>query len=511
MRKVGLALTWGTRIALAVVLCAAVASFVFHAGKIILFPYELAAGEELLLRDAAQIVQGRPLYTDVNDFPFVVSNYPPLMATVSALLIPLVGQSLAVTRLLATLSTLLISALIGGIVYQMTRSVIPGVMCGAAYVGSIFVYEWGAWGRVDAPAICLSLLAILVTLRWGDWRGPLLAALCCLLSLYTKQTQWAAPLAIFVWLLCCCRSRDALGFGLFLFGVGGAAFMLLNGLTGGQFLRHVIVYNALGYSPRALVSYWRAFAVTHGGILTVGVWWAALSLGRRRLSLPLLYAGASALSTVAVGRSGASSNYFLELAAATLILCGLCWSDLAKDTDFASSVVPVILLLQLIWFKAFPHSAVAHYYDRLPSFGYTPQATDVRAGEDIDRYVRSAEGEILTEGGGFALRNGKELYGSPWLLNALEERRLVDEGLAGLEEAIAARRFSLVILTWQSYPPRILEAVWANYRRVDTVDCVFRYEIFLPRQENQASASVVWSSACSRSAIRCSVSSMPAE
>jgi hypothetical protein len=107
----------------------------------------------------------------------------------------------------------------------------------------------------------------------------------------------------------------------------------------------------------------------------------------------------------------------------------------------------------------------------------------VRGGEEIDRHVEGVEGEVLTEGGGFALRNGKELYGSPWLLNALEETGVVDEGLARLEGAVAMRRFSLIILTWQSYPPRILDAVWANYRRVDTVDCVFRYEIFVPREE----------------------------
>jgi hypothetical protein len=96
--------------------------------------------------------------------------------------------------------------------------------------------------------------------------------------------------------------------------------------------------------------------------------------------------------------------------------------------------------------------------------------------------VAGAGGEILTEGGGFALKNGKELYGSPWLLSALEPTVLVDEGLLRLQEALGQRRFSLVILTWQSYPPRVLDAVWANYERVDTVDCVFRYEIFVPRE-----------------------------
>jgi len=474
---------WVTTVLVAVAVVVAATAFLHHAGKIIAFPYEVAAGEELLLRDAVHMAEGRAVYTEINDFPFVVSNYPPLFAALSGVLVPLLGQSLAVTRLVATASTLLSGVLIGAIIYQMTRSIWPSAVCGGAYLGSMFVYQWGAWGRVDSTAVLFSLLAILVVLRWPDWRGTGLAAFCCLLSLYTKQTQWAAPLAIIAWLWWRRQRRHAVGFVVLLGTPGAVVFLLLNAVTSGQFLRHLVIYNALGYSPRAFLSYWRAYLVTYLGIMAVATCWGAGSLRHRLFSLPLLYFGVGVVTTVAVGRAGASSNYFLELTAAALILCGLCWSELAKHHDYASLAVPVILLLQLIWFKAFPLSPLAIYYDPLPSFGYTPQASDVRGGEEIDHYVEGAEGEVLTEGGGFALRNGKELYGSSWLLNALEETGVVDEGLARLEGAVATRRFSLIILTWQSYPPRILDAVWANYRRVDTVDCVFRYEIFVPREE----------------------------
>jgi hypothetical protein len=246
--------------------------------------------------------------------------------------------------------------------------------------------------------------------------------------------------------------------------------------------RHLVVYNALPFSARALMSYWRAFALIHGVLGGVALLYAAASLVRRQVSLPALYFFASAALTVAVGRAGASSNYFLELIAASLILCGLCWAELARRKGYSSMLVPAALLLQLLWFWAFPRSPLAVFYDPLPSFGYTPLPADLAACQRIDQYVSEANGEILTEGGGFALRNGKELYGSPWLLSALEPSGKVDEGLARLEEALGQRQFSLVVLTWQSYPPRILNAVWANYERVDTIDCVFRYEIFVPRE-----------------------------
>jgi hypothetical protein len=459
-------------------------AFLRHACGTIAFPYELAAGEELLLRDAIHILGGRAIYSEVNDFPFIFSNYPPLFATLAAMLVPLVGSSLAATRTVAAFSTLLNGLLVAAIVYQGSRNRIASAVSGAAYLGSIFVYQWGAWGRVDATAIALSLLAIFVMQRWANGRGTLLAALLCLLSLYTKQTQWTAPLAMVAWLLWQRRWRAVLGFVLVLGGAGAVVFLVLNAVTSGEFFRHLVVYNALPYSARALVGYWRAFAVTHGVLGGVALAYAAASVARSRISLPVLYFFASAILTGTVGRAGASSNYFLELIAASLILCGLCWSELAERKSYGPVLVPAALLLQLLWFWAFPRSPVAVLYDPLPSFGYTPLPSDLPSCQRIDHYVEQAGGEILTEGGGFALRNGKELYGSPWLLSALEPSARVDAGLARLEEALGQRRFSLVILTWQSYPPRILNAVWDNYERVDTIDCVFRYEVFVPRDSS---------------------------
>jgi hypothetical protein len=464
------------------VVAAAVFSFLRHALGVVRFPYELAAGEESLLRDALQILRGQAVYTDVNNFPFIASNYPPLFALISSLLIPTVGVSVTATRLVSTLATLLCACLIGAVAHQESGSKLPGAICGGAFLGSVFVYQWGAWGRVDSTAILFSLLAIFVAQRWENWRGVALATLLCLLSLFTKQVQWAAPLAILIWLLSKRDWRRALGFALLLGGVGGLIFLALNGLTSGQILRHLVLYNTLPYSARAFLGYWRAFVVTHGVLAGIAVVYMVISLGRRQLSPPVVYFAAVAVLTVAVGRAGASSNYFLELIAASLILCGLLWGELSQRGRYPSLVMPVALVVQLLWFWAFPHSPLRVYYQPLQPFGYTPQPADVQSCERIDGYVREADGDILTEGGGFALRNGKELYGSPWLLSALEPTGLVDGGLLRLEDALRQRRFSLVILTWQSYPPRILQAVWANYERVDTVDCVFRYEIFVPRE-----------------------------
>jgi hypothetical protein len=84
-----------------------------------------------------------------------------------------------------------------------------------------------------------------VAQRWENWRGATLAGLLCLLSLFTKQTQWAAPLAILVWLLSKRDWRHSLWFALWLGGVGGLVFLVLNALTRGEILRHLVLYNTL--------------------------------------------------------------------------------------------------------------------------------------------------------------------------------------------------------------------------------------------------------------------------
>jgi len=466
---------------LAVVMAAV--SFLEHARGVITFPYELAAGEELLLRDALQILSGQAVYTDVNEFPFLVSNYPPLFALLSALLIPMVGVSLTATRAIGSLSTLLCACLIGAIIHQECRAKVPSALCGGAFLGSIFIHQWGAWGRVDFTALLFSLAGVWAVLRWPGWRGACMAALYCLFSLYTKQTQLAAPAAILVWLIWRREGRRMVVFVSVLGGIGALLFVLLNSWTSGEFFRQLVVYNALPYSVRALLGFWRAFVVTHGLVVSVALMCGIACLRHKDNLLPSLYLVISIVFTLFVGRAGASSNYFLEPIAASLVVYGTCWGHLVRERRYTAILLPLGLVAQLVWFRAFPLTPLRAYYEPLPSFGYTPQAADRLSCERIDGYVTQEQGPILTEGGGFALKNGKELVASPWLLSALADTGLVETGLGRLEDAICERSFSLVILTWQSYPPRILNAVWANYDRVDTIDCVFTYEIFLPKEE----------------------------
>ena len=128
--RVGRSLSAGLNVLCGLVVAAAVISFLRHASGVIAFPYELAAGEELVLRDAVHLLSGQPVYSDVNHFPFVVSNYPPLFALVSSLLVPLLGVSLTATRMIASLSTLLCACLIGLIVHQGTRARVASALCG---------------------------------------------------------------------------------------------------------------------------------------------------------------------------------------------------------------------------------------------------------------------------------------------------------------------------------------------------------------------------------------------
>ena len=52
------------------------------------YPYQLDYGEGAMLEQAKLISQGRSIYKGMEGYPYAFSNYPPLVQTLAAILIP---------------------------------------------------------------------------------------------------------------------------------------------------------------------------------------------------------------------------------------------------------------------------------------------------------------------------------------------------------------------------------------------------------------------------------------
>lgn len=453
--------------------------FLRHAAGVLVFPYELTNGEGLVLRDAANIRHGLPVYTDPQSSPYMVSIYTPLFPAVAAAVSSVTGVNLAATRLVAILSAVLCAVVIGAIIYRSTGSVIPSVASGFAFLGSVFVYQWSVFGRVDTLALLFSLMGVATILYFKGRPGVVLAALFCVLAFYAKQSAVAPVLAISVFLFL--RSgRLALTFVVVFAMLALLMFVTLNAASRGQFYQHTFVYNVLPYSARTAASYLRALALLYPIVAAAGLGYIIYAMRQQRvLSLPAIYTVTAGIAALTVGRTGSSINHLLELVAALVISGGIIWAESGKRLGpMLGSLLPLLLVAQLLWPGLFQHTDLAGTYRPSPVFGYTPDKEDFRTCRELDHFVAQSKGPILAEDVAIAIRHGREPIGNAWVLNVLHQGPL-EKGYRRLMGDIESRRFALVLLHWQTFPQELLYTVVAHYEKRADVKCIYEWQVFV--------------------------------
>ncbi|HEX6386314.1 MAG TPA: hypothetical protein VF177_16705 [Anaerolineae bacterium] len=457
--------------------------FLRHAGGVLVFPYEMTNGEGLVLRDAANIRQGLPVYTDPGSTPYIVSIYTPLFPAAAALASFATGVNLAATRSVAILSTVLCAIVIGAIIYRSTRAVTPSLAGGLAFLGSLFVYQWAVFGRVDTLALLLSLISVAIILHCGRGACVVLAALFCLLAFYTKQTAVASTMAISLFLFLRSR-RLALTFVGVFATLTFLTFVILNSASRGQFYLHTFAYNVLPYSLNTAAGYLRALVLLYPFVVAAGLGYLVYALRpQREVPLPAIYAVAAGMTALTAGRTGSSINHLLELVAALMILGGIAWAESRRRVGLVTgSLLPLLLVAQLLWPGVFERTVLARYYQPSPVFGYTPGAADFQACRELDRFVAESEGPTLAEDVAIAIRHGREPIGNAWVLNVLH-RGPLEKGYSQLKSDIESRRFALVLLHWQTFPQDLLYTVVAHYEKRADVRCIYEWQVFVPRQE----------------------------
>ena len=117
-------------------------------------------------------------------------------------------------------------------------------MAGLVVFTLVPVAYWSPLARVDMISVFFTLAGVWFGLRSIEQPGNVFpAAVFFVLALFAKQTAISAPLATFIVLLCL---RPAMAWrGLLLgSGLGLACFAAITIGTSGEFIRHIITYNA---------------------------------------------------------------------------------------------------------------------------------------------------------------------------------------------------------------------------------------------------------------------------
>lgn len=453
--------------AVVVGLCLYLAVYLAGAYRSVTYPYQLDYGEGPHLGRALAVAEGRAIYTGIEEYPYVVDNYPPVFDLVSGLLVRAFGVSFWGGRAVSVAAALFSSVIIALVAMALTGRRWIGLVCGLLFPAAAGVGYWSVLYRVDMLGLLFSLGGIALVYRYQGTSRVYLSVPLFLLGLYTRQSLIAAPLSALIYLFS--RDRRRALNCLFLLAVGGASvFLVLDHVTSGQFHLHIVKYTVTTFQPVRAVQQYLKFVRAHPILLGLATAYALYSLSRKENSLIVDYFIVSGLVALTVGKVGSSVNYFLEVIAASCILTGLLIGHL-RHQDYRAlpgsprvvSMVPILLATLLLVQLAFadpPHQ---------------PSAAELDASEKVSAYVRDAIGMVISEDMGLLVLNGKRIYLQPWIMTQLAREGIWNQ--SGILGDIRERSFSLIILKFElhstpsgRFTPEMIRAMErANYTLLD--------------------------------------------
>jgi hypothetical protein len=464
------------------------------------FPYQLDAEEGFLVNQALQLSHGKSIYQPIEQPPYLVGTYAPIYPALNAIVLRLHRPStyfLLSGRLISLLSWIVIVVLMFILVYEKTRNVFLSLLSPLLVTITYDLYEWLPYYRVDLLAICLCLIGLTLIALTATKLGKVLAICALVLAVFTKQSQLAAPIS-------CCIFLLLQDYKVGLRFVGGLLapialiFILLNIVTGGEYYKHTVLYNAnifdffqLKVMLKHLVRFNRALLVAAGIICLYGIGnviasrlhsTQRLSTAQpdseqnhaplriiallKQLDLITIYFLVSLLSLIGLAKQGAATNYLLEPhIAISLFVCtrlGILMTGIASRAASPLRLAVVLLITALLY----AHALNLHVKRHILFFPHNPDSSDMQKASAVLDAVRDQRGDVLSEFPIFNIMAGK-----PVLFHGFIMSQLAREGKwnqTPFLRTIHEQRFDLVITTqditnpdqvFERYTPEILKTL----------------------------------------------------
>ena len=446
-----------------------------HAGDVIAYRFGLDYVEGEVWRQAL-LIPGPLMYGPIDRAPFVGFEYPPAYHLVVRFLMtlgvdPLVaGRSVSAAA--AAVIVLCIAHLVSrGLVSRVQRSAVwVGALTGALLPFALSTFDyWFALMRVDFLAIALAFVGVVLAVRAARQPAWLLLAMpAFVLAVYAKQTALAAPAAalLALWPV---RPRATI-----LAILGGAMIAIapllwLQAATDGGFLRHIVFYNVNTFSLQAMTSRLLGMAIdlpllviAFRGLAAVRTEPAPDDVAQATLVAAVgLWLAICILMLPMIGKTGAVSNYVLELLCVAAIptgwLAGLGWQALAAPRPGRGDAAGLWLIAIAFYVAALLlHAPLAN-----PMATVTPASTALR--EQLAREIAASDKPVLTDDLTLPLRAGKEPLIEPFILHELAALGLWDQ--RPVLDRIADHGFAFVVMTDKAglaaerFTPEMLEAI----------------------------------------------------
>lgn len=444
--------------------------YLIQALTVIVYPYQVSYPEGFILNQAKLICEGKNIYKNIDHYPFIIANYPPIYLLICAGFIKLFGISFFGGRLVTFLATILIVFLIYKILFKKTTRN-TAIFCALLFIASSYTFKDTPLMRVDMTGLFLSLFGLYLVIDTQKDLKLCYSIPFFLAALYTKPTFFTAPFALAIHLLLSERKKAI----IFIFSMVISyllLFFILNHFTAGEFYRHTILYNLNIFELKQAAKYYIHFLQTHAILFLFSLIFLFSPSASRECFFWKLYFIISTIVAVTVGKVGANTNYFCELIALTCILTGLAIEKLKNDMDdkkyqlfiYSAAMAQLILFLHLPFFSE-PIITKTDWHDN----------------HILSQKIQNTGGPILSEDAGILVLNQREVLFQPFEFTQLARQNIWNEEKFILD--IVNRRFSLIILSFdlacfydpERLTPTMAEAISANYYITDKIGEYFLY------------------------------------
>jgi hypothetical protein len=440
---------------------------------------ELTYGESWLLDGARQVARGEGLYAPADQVPLMQIAYMPVYYALVGALQRIFGDSgYTLGRLVSLVATLSGAFAVTLAVRRITARWLFGLLgAGLFLTQNLTALLWSSQHRVDPLALGLTLVGLALFTHGR----PTAAAVFFLLALCTKQTFVVAPLAAAVTLWPCRRQLVrfcAVGLGGIVVCVAAAEW-----LSHGWFWWHVVTANANEPDLITFGVLMGSFMQFNGLPVLAALASLVMPSGPVERVWRLYFVG-TLLTLPTIAKLGASSNYWLELTAATSVMLALAAWHLAR-WPAARLVAPVVVLGSLLiavpGYQATAVQTARETADMLkpPTPRYLSLVGDgdgdgvvYRVEATFVDYIARQPGDLLTDNSGLAVAAGKRVFYEFQIFQLLQAEGYWSE--QPILDAVNARRFSLVALmhpldgpiTGTRWSPRLQKALSDAYAPV---------------------------------------------
>ncbi|MEM4311136.1 MAG: hypothetical protein QXX95_01960 [Nitrososphaerales archaeon] len=433
--------------------------FSLEAYKRITFPYQLDYPEGYVLYFSSSLSKAENIYKDINEEPFALVLYTPFFFFLSSIFIKLFGLSFLWGRLISFSFSLLSLSIIFKFTYRKGSRFITFVLL-ALFISDPTLFPFLTLNRVDITALAFSLLGLFLFLK----RFHYLSIPFFLLSLFTKQTFLAIPLACIIYKIIS-EGKKGLKFLLIFLSSIVPSLLFINYLSENRFLYHMLIANygmALEYDPIIYLNNLLTFVRNNIFTFGIALFYSVMRIKRKRLKpLPLALLISLFVTFITGARIGAIQNHFMELAALSIIITGVFISRVRSLRRLLS----LLLVIQLaVNFPLYSLTYPSTNFEELISIPYDSQYK-------VSKFLENFTGRIISEDIGILVINGKE----PYILDLagftsfVTYSKLIDEGK--VIKDIEDKKIPVIILEnsledvvrLQRLTPSIAIAIAKNY------------------------------------------------